>query len=502
MKNRIVITTGTISITYGGKTKAIIERANMLVSQGYEVVLVTTNNDLNDLYAIDHIKRRGELNNDVQFVNYYSSSFVNIFDNFLNYMSKEVPDYKSLILKVHDNKDSLLLNGKQRIVLQKTASNRYKKIDFYRPNEPETPYKRIYLDPYQNVRRTRQFQQGTWEKKWDTTLDAEFNVLAEKGPGDRSGAILESVNFDTDEAWLAYRLDTILHYNDIVINDEPLFSLALNDLKYLKKRIHVFHMNHLTNPQDVNSTIRKPYEKIMKRIGYYSDDLLVVLTEQQKSEILDRYPEIPDQIVIIPHAYETTPKLTELPISLRRLRLQNFKSKLGMNMTMRHIGVVTRLVQGKRVDEAIKAFALITEKYPNYTFDVYGSGDEESELKELVKQLGLEERVRFMGYVSDTDTVYRKLDFTVMTSAHEGFALSVLESIANGTPVISYPVKYGPSSIIDGIAGRVTNTRNVNELADLMKKEIEHPTSRLIVSQRAKFYSFEKYKENWLKVLS
>ncbi|MGC8257709.1 glycosyltransferase [Leuconostoc mesenteroides subsp. jonggajibkimchii] len=189
-------------------------------------------------------------------------------------------------------------------------------------------------------------------------------------------------------------------------------------------------------------------------------------------------------------------------ISLRRLRLQNFKSKLGMNMTMRHIGVVTRLVQGKRVDEAIKAFALITEKYPNYTFDVYGSGDEESELKELVKQLGLEERVRFMGYVSDTDTVYQKLDFTVMTSEHEGFALSVLESIANGTPVISYPVKYGPSSIIDGIAGRVTNTRNVNELADLMKKEIEHPTSRLIVSQRAKFYSFEKYKENWLKVLS
>lgn len=105
MKNRIVITTGTISITYGGKTKAIIERANMLVSQGYEVVLVTTNNDLNDLYAIDHIKRRGELNNDVQFVNYYSSSFVNVFDNFLNYMSKEVPDYKSLILKVHGNKD-------------------------------------------------------------------------------------------------------------------------------------------------------------------------------------------------------------------------------------------------------------------------------------------------------------------------------------------------------------------------------------------------------------
>ena len=61
--------------------------------------------------------------------------------------------------------------------------------------------------------------------------------------------------------------------------------------------------------------------------------------------------------------------------------------------------------------------------------------------------------------------------YILLTSLYEGFALVIQESIANGTPVISYDIKYGPRDMIqDGVNGYLVEDGNIDQLAECIHK--------------------------------
>jgi glycosyltransferase involved in cell wall biosynthesis len=102
--------------------------------------------------------------------------------------------------------------------------------------------------------------------------------------------------------------------------------------------------------------------------------------------------------------------------------------------------VVGRLVQHKRVDLAIEAFALLRSRSRAPRMGVVGVGPELERLDELSRQLGVHERVRFFGSVTDdvaTWALIRGARVLVATSEREGFGLTVAEALALGTPVVT-----------------------------------------------------------------
>lgn len=101
---------------------------------------------------------------------------------------------------------------------------------------------------------------------------------------------------------------------------------------------------------------------------------------------------------------------------------------------------VGSLYELKRVNDTINALYIA---FPNkdFSFDIVGSGAEESNLKSLVKKLGLKDQVIFHGQQKrdDAQKIMGKADCFVMVSTHEAFGLVYVEAMARGLITIATP---------------------------------------------------------------
>ncbi len=135
-----------------------------------------------------------------------------------------------------------------------------------------------------------------------------------------------------------------------------------------------------------------------------------------------------------------------------------------------------RLEPLKRVDHAIRAVALAAREVPGLHLDVYGRGPDQEPLEEVRDELGAQELVTFAGFTEDPNNVLASAGATLMTSRREGFGLTVAESLAVGTPVLSYDIDYGPVELIDDhVNGRLVPDGSVEELAAAIVETVRDP---------------------------
>ncbi len=101
---------------------------------------------------------------------------------------------------------------------------------------------------------------------------------------------------------------------------------------------------------------------------------------------------------------------------------------------------------------------------------VAGAGPERGRLEAQARQLGVRERVRFLGAVAQTEMVdyYGAADALVLASSREGWANVLLESMACGTPVIAFARGSMPELIEDGKTGFLV--KNIEEAVAAVKK--------------------------------
>ena len=120
----------------------------------------------------------------------------------------------------------------------------------------------------------------------------------------------------------------------------------------------------------------------------------------------------------------------------------------------------------KNLQTVLKAFNKLKDELPTLQLiTVGGNGWDYGKVKEQVKSLGLENRVHFLGYVSDNllRLLYRKALVFVYPSLFEGFGLTVLEAMASGCPVITSNISSLPE--VAGGAALLINPENVEELS-------------------------------------
>ncbi|MBG0565676.1 glycosyltransferase family 4 protein [Actinoplanes aureus] len=136
---------------------------------------------------------------------------------------------------------------------------------------------------------------------------------------------------------------------------------------------------------------------------------------------------------------------------------------------------VGRLVNHKRVDLLVRAFAEVMSRVEDLRLDIVGSGPELPALRTLADQLQVGERICFHGRVSDQrrDNLLDQAWMTVGTSVGEGWGLSVMEAAARGVPAVALRVSGLQDSVIDGVTGWLVNdpvdlpTAIVNAVASL-----------------------------------
>ena len=114
------------------------------------------------------------------------------------------------------------------------------------------------------------------------------------------------------------------------------------------------------------------------------------------------------------------------------------------------IAVVGNIDISKQQDLAIKMMPQILEKHPHTTLHIIGDKEcpYKKYIKELVRNLNIENSVIFEGFVKDVESIYSKFDILLMCSRSEAFGRVTIEAMLRRKPVIGYE-SGGTSELID-----------------------------------------------------
>ena len=138
-----------------------------------------------------------------------------------------------------------------------------------------------------------------------------------------------------------------------------------------------------------------------------------------------------DRFQVIPLGLDLEPFATLDPAPGRELR-----RGLGIGDDDVVLSFVGRVVPIKRVDVLLRALALARDAGPLRLL-VVGDGEIRPRLQELSRELGIADRVRFLGYRRDLTTIASAADIAVLTSANEGTPVSLIEAAAAGCPAVA-----------------------------------------------------------------
>lgn len=160
-----------------------------------------------------------------------------------------------------------------------------------------------------------------------------------------------------------------------------------------------------------------------------------------------------------------------------------------------------RLLREKRVDLLIEAVALLPQAPDPSTplLAILGTGPERDQLEEQARDLGLAERIRFLGHLATNADVWRALGrakVAVQPSSREGFGLFPLEAMAAGLPVVycESPESALPELVRSGLEGTCTAPEPkalAVALARLLSDEPERERLARGARERSEAYGWE-----------
>lgn len=116
--------------------------------------------------------------------------------------------------------------------------------------------------------------------------------------------------------------------------------------------------------------------------------------------------------------------------------INNFLPKAQYNPDNNVVVCIGRLEPQKNFEMAIKAFGRFVEKFPEYKMQIYGRGQQEDKLKQLIGSLGLSDSISLKGFVTNVPEVLKQSSIYVSSSDFEGISNTMLEAMAMGVPVI------------------------------------------------------------------
>ncbi|WP_105401016.1 glycosyltransferase family 4 protein [Neorhizobium sp. T7_12] len=133
--------------------------------------------------------------------------------------------------------------------------------------------------------------------------------------------------------------------------------------------------------------------------------------------------------------------------------------------------------RGKNIDALIKAVALLKRRNVECILQIVGEGPLRSELASLAREFAVEDRVEFLGRVSDARLagIYAQASLFAMPSSKEGFGIVFLEAWLHGLPVICGTEDAAAEIITDGVDGYAVNAWDIEALAAKIAMLLAHP---------------------------
>ncbi len=161
-------------------------------------------------------------------------------------------------------------------------------------------------------------------------------------------------------------------------------------------------------------------------------------------------------------------KLITIPNPAKSIYLNGTKI-LENNLRRNEFLFVGRLSPQKGLDNLVMAFKIAHEQDSSIRLIIVGDGSEKDKIVRLAEESGLKNFISFEGFRENVVPYFLRAKATVLTSNFEGFPNVLVESIAVGTPVISFNCPSGPEDIIiENVNGILVPHLHVNDFANAM----------------------------------
>jgi glycosyltransferase involved in cell wall biosynthesis len=175
------------------------------------------------------------------------------------------------------------------------------------------------------------------------------------------------------------------------------------------------------------------------------------------------------------------------------------RARIGANDSTIVFGMVGRLAKIKNIPLLLCAFAQLLR---NNTLDarlvLIGDGEMRAELESLARNLGIEHRVTFCGWVLERADIFCDLDVTCLSSFNEGLPVCLVESLAASVPVVATDVGGVGDVVQSRTDGELVQCGEIEAFADALAKlaiqrvrvsrersaavRAEHSISRMVAS--------------------
>jgi glycosyltransferase involved in cell wall biosynthesis len=202
----------------------------------------------------------------------------------------------------------------------------------------------------------------------------------------------------------------------------------------------------------------------VSRWVYRRAERIIAVSTPIRRRLIERDGVHPDLITIVPNAVVPTSEPRPegaLPTGLGERPL---------------VGVIARLQPEKGVANFLQAAARVAPRFPGAHFVIAGDGPLLQELVALAEDLGLRNRVHFLGFRSDASALMKSLDVLVVPSLTEGSPLVTLEAMAAGTPIVASAVGGIPDQVRHDKEGLLVPPGDTGAMGDAILELLRDPS--------------------------
>src|ERR1051326_7215370 len=132
------------------------------------------------------------------------------------------------------------------------------------------------------------------------------------------------------------------------------------------------------------------------------------------------------------------------------------------------VGRLNAAERYKGIDEVLDVMPSLVRETPDLIYLILGDGDDRLRLEAKTRSLGLDQHVKFGGYIPEAEKAehLRLADAFVMPGRGEGFGIVYLEAMACGVPAVASKAGASRGALLDGQLGLIADPDNPQEIRD------------------------------------
>jgi len=203
------------------------------------------------------------------------------------------------------------------------------------------------------------------------------------------------------------------------------------------------------------------YYPVEKWLAKYTDVLITI----NRDDYINAKKLKAKNIVYIPGIGLDSKKFKNVIINKTKKRLE-----MGIPENSIVLLSVGELNENKNHETIIKAVKKLNN--PNIYYMICGQGDKEADLKELSSNLGIQDKIKFLGFRDDIAGLYKISDVFVFPSFREGLSVALMEALASGLPCVVSKIRGNVDLIEEGKGGYLVKPDDIDGFVNSLSKLI------------------------------